>query len=205
MSDRRRQEDRSAATRAALLGAGRSLFGELGYSETSREAIVARAGVTRGALHHHFGAKKDLFRAVHEAAEQEIAERIANAALAKTDGLERLEAGCREFVDATADDDLQRITLLDGPSVLGWEECRTIDAKYGFGLLVMGVQGAMDVGVIARQPVTPLASFLLGGLIETAMRVAREPDVEQARIDAAATIGHLLRGISPRAGADHPR
>src|SRR5439155_1896656 len=114
------------------------LFAEFGYAGTSREAIVARAGVTRGALQHHFRGKLDLFRAVHEAVERELASQLAAVAAQERDSLGRLEAGCRALVDAAADADIQRITLLDGPAVLGWQACRDVDAKYGLGLLILG-------------------------------------------------------------------
>jgi AcrR family transcriptional regulator len=196
MAGRRRQEDRSAATRSALITAARALFAERGYAETSRDEIVAQAGVTRGALHHHFGGKAELFRAVHEAVERELAEQIAAASVQKRDPMERLEAGCRAFLGAIGATDVQRIALLDAPAVLGWQTCREVDATYGLGLLRGGLQAGMDAARIPQQPVGPLASFILGGLMETAMRMAREPDAAVAKAEAAATVTRLLRGLT---------
>ena len=88
-----RKAEQSDATRGALLSAARDLFTEHGYTATSTNEIADRAGVTRGALYHHFAAKDDLFRAVFELLEAEIAERVAREALAGADPLEQLRLG----------------------------------------------------------------------------------------------------------------
>ena len=125
-----------------------------------------------------------------------MAEQLAAAAVQKKDPMERLEAGCRAFLRAIGAADVQRIALLDGPAVLGWQTCREVDAKYGLGLLRGGLQAAIDADLIPQQPVEPLASFILGGLMETAMRMAREPDTAVARAEAEATVTRLLRGLT---------
>src|SRR5438477_1572020 len=113
------QAERSAATRDALLGAGRRLFAENGYAGTGREEIVAAAGVTRGALQHHYGDKVSLFRAVYETVEQEIVDAVARAAMrAGDDPVAQLRAGCHAYLDAVLDPAVQRICAIDGPAVL---------------------------------------------------------------------------------------
>src|SRR2546425_8861585 len=118
MKSTNRKAEQSQATRAALLRVARDLFGERGYSGASREEIVARAGVTRGALQYHFGRKEDLFRAVLDEEERALAVKIASAALAYDDAWQRLKAGCQAFLDACLDPAMQRIVLLDAPSVV---------------------------------------------------------------------------------------
>src|SRR4051794_27900843 len=125
---KRTQAERRTATRRALLDAGRALFAQHGFAGTPREDIVTRAGVTRGALHHHFGRKEDLFRAVFEELEAELGERIMIAAVAGADPLAQLRLGCQAFLDAALDPAFQRIVLLDAPAVLGWEAWREADA-----------------------------------------------------------------------------
>ncbi|MGH2950711.1 MAG: TetR/AcrR family transcriptional regulator, partial [Solirubrobacterales bacterium] len=131
---RRTQAERSQATRAALIGAARELFADRGYAGVGTEEIVKGAGVTRGALYHHFGGKRDLLRAVYEQMESEFMERIAAAASPGAGALETMRAGAEMFLDHCLEPDVQRIVLLDAPAVLGWDEWREIGADYGLGL-----------------------------------------------------------------------
>src|SRR3712207_6286207 len=121
---------RRETTRADLLAAARELFAERGYGEGGTEEIVARAGVTRGALYHHFLDKRDLFRAVHEQLEAELVESIGRRILDLEDPWDLLVTGVRAFLDACTDRALMRISLLDAPVVLGWAEWREIDARH---------------------------------------------------------------------------
>ena len=110
----------SEATRAELVGAARRLFAEHGYGGVGTEEIVRAAGVTRGALYHHFAGKKDLFRAVYEDIERELVEQIAAVAVSAGDPVSALRAGAQAWLDACEEPDVQQIALLDAPSVLGW-------------------------------------------------------------------------------------
>src|SRR5947199_1132948 len=124
------------ATTAALISAARELFAQRGYAGVATEEIVQRAGVTRGALYHHFrGGKEDLFRAVLIQISAETVQRIAAVATATKDPWEALVLGCEAFLDACASPDVQRIVLINAPSVLGWDVRRAIDADYGLGLV----------------------------------------------------------------------
>ena len=195
----RRQADRSGATRAALLTAARSLFTDRGFAETSTEEIVRVAGVTRGALYHHFRDKEDLFRAVVEEIEQELAERAATAVAAQSSLREGLRAGCAAFLDACLEPDVQRIVLTDGLSVLGVDAWREIDERYALGLVVAGLEGAIAEGVIEPQPSQPLAQMLLGALTEGALLIARSDDVTRTRAEVGAIVDRLLAGLEKRA------
>src|SRR5712692_10647754 len=164
---RTKHDLRSEATRQQLVTAARALFGTRGYAGVGTEEIVRAAGVTRGALYHQFRDKADLFAAVAEEVEAEIAGRIATgaaAAGAEADPLQVLRAGARLFLDACAEPEVERIILLDAPAVLGWEAWRDLYARYGLGLVQLGLQSAMESGAIVRQPVTPLAHALIGAL-----------------------------------------
>src|SRR5437588_9351940 len=130
----RSQAERSQATREALIGAGRKLFAERGFAAIGTGEIVRAAGVSRGALYHHFDGKRGLLEAVYEQIERELAERIAAAALGATDPLEAMRSGTEMFLDACLEPEVQRIVLLDAPAVLGWERWREIAADYGLGL-----------------------------------------------------------------------
>jgi AcrR family transcriptional regulator len=194
---RGRQAERSEATRAALIAAARELFAQRGYASVGTEEIVKRAGVTRGALYHHFTGKEDLFRAVYEDVERELVEAIGARAMASGDPLEALHAGAVAFLEACEDPSVQRIALIDAPSVLGWEEWREIGLRYGFGLVQGALQAAMDAGLIEPQPIRPLSHLLLGAIDEAAMLVARADDGGQTRREVGESIARHIDGLRP--------
>jgi AcrR family transcriptional regulator len=187
--------EQADATRTALGAAARQLFTERGYAATSTTEIVERAGVTRGALYHHFAAKEDLFRAVFEQLEDEVTKHVAKEALTSADPLEQLRRGTRAYLDACIDPAVQRVVLLEGPSVLGWQTWQEIEQRYGYGLVVAGVEAAIGAGLIAAQPVEPLAHVLFGALTEAGMVVARADDPGVARADMEAAMDRLLDGL----------
>jgi AcrR family transcriptional regulator len=183
------------ATRAALVAAARALFAERGYAGVGTEEIVQRAGVTRGALYHHFSDKEDLMRAVLHNLSRELAEASATAALKETDQWRQILAAVDAFLDACTDPAVQRIMMTDAPSVLGWDEWREIDTQYGLGLIKASLEQAMETGLIARQPVDPLAHLLVGALDEAAMYISRAADTEAARREMGASIVRMLEGL----------
>jgi len=188
---------RSEATRRQLITAARRLFGARGYAAVGTEEIVRAAGVTRGALYHQFRDKADLFAAVAEEVEAEIAEQIAaGAAGAAADPVGALRAGARLFLHACAEPEVERIILLDAPAVLGWEAWRDLAGRYGLGLVQLALQSAMDAGAIAPQPVIPLAHALVGALDECALYVARAGEPAAAREECAMIIDRILRCIT---------
>lgn len=192
-----RKAQQSEATRAALVAEGRRLFAARGYAGVGTEEIVRAAGVTRGALYHHFDGKAQLFQAVYEDVERELVERVAADAAAARDPLEGLHAGLQAFLDACEDPAVQRIALIDAPSVLGWEQWREIGLKYGFGLVQGALAAAMDAGLIERQPVRALAHLLLGALDEGALLVARADDDGQTRREVGRAMERHLDALRP--------
>src|SRR3712207_1328156 len=112
MDVKRTKAEQSEATRTALIAAARGLFTERGYAAVGTEEIVRAAGVTRGALYHHFSGKDDLFVAVFEEVEQELTQRIAEAALSAGDPYEALRIGAQAFLDSATEPAVQRIALL---------------------------------------------------------------------------------------------
>src|SRR3712207_5212502 len=118
-----RNAERSEATRTALVAAARRLFGERGYAAVGTEEIVRAAGVTRGALYHHFGGKRDLLEAVYRQVEGEVTQRIAERILeeAAESPLAGMRRGAALFIEVCAEPEVQRIVLLDAPAVLGWD------------------------------------------------------------------------------------
>jgi AcrR family transcriptional regulator len=197
---RRTQAQRRAATTRALLDAARSLFAEKGYHETAAEEIVRRAGLTRGALYHHFEDKKDLFRVVVDEMEGEIDEEIEAAERAQPDLPEAVMAGYRAFVDAVLDPEMRRTFFLEGPSVLGWE-WREIDARHAVGKIEEGLETLIAEGFVEPQPVGPLARLINGTLLEAAFFVAASEDPEAARDEVWGAMERLVGGLMRRTSA----
>jgi AcrR family transcriptional regulator len=198
MNVKRTQAERSEATRDALIEGARVLFAERGYAAVGTEEIVRAAGVTRGALYHHFDGKRDLFEAVYERIEVELAQRVASGALnaGVAEPLDAMRAGAEMFLQAATEPEAQRIVLIDGPAVLGWDRWREIAAEHGLGLIEATLQAAIEAGAIAEQPVRPLAHVLMGALDEAAMLVARASDPELMRAEVSRTLDSLLVGLS---------
>jgi len=158
---------------------------------------VRAAGVTRGALYHQFaGGKRDLFEAVYEAVEADLTTQILARAEAGADPLAELRAGVERFLDASLEPEVQRIVLLDGPAVLGWERWREIAAHHGLGLVEAVIAAAIEAGQISEQPVKPLAHVLMGAVDEAALYVARAERQTEARSEMGETLGRILDGLA---------
>jgi AcrR family transcriptional regulator len=195
MNVKRRKAEQTEATRKALLKVARKLFADRGYAATATEEVVRRARVTRGALYHHFRDKQDLFKAVLHEEEARLAREVAAVALAQRDPWSQLIAGTRAFLDACVDPAVQQIVLIDAPAVLGWTAFREIDEAYFLSALKQTLSEAMEAGLIARQPVDPLAQIIFGASHEAAMLIAHATDETSARNDASAVITRLLEGL----------
>jgi AcrR family transcriptional regulator len=185
----------SEATRAKLLRVGRDLFARRGYSGVSTEEIVRRAGVTRGALYHHFRDKQDLFAAVVEQIEQEVVQAVAATALAEGDPWEQQSAAIGGYLDVCLEPAVQRIILTDAPSVLGLAAWREIEAKYGLALVRAGLENLMQAGYIENQPLEPLAHLLLGALTEGGLLIGRSEDRQAARREVGDSLARILSGL----------
>lgn len=194
---RRTQADRSAATREALVAAGRRLFAAHGFADVSTDAIAAEAGVTRGALYHQFADKLALFDAVVDAVEADIAARLADhvAATGVTDPVEGTRLALREWLEICVEPESHRIALLDGPSVLGWARWREVCQKHVFGLAQALLSHGMEAGLIREQPVRPLAHILMGASDEAALYVAEAADRAQARAEMIEVLDQVIEGI----------
>jgi AcrR family transcriptional regulator len=183
----------SAADR--LLDAGRELFARDGYAGTSLDAVAAAAGVTKGSLYHHFTSKRGLFEAVFERVAAAQAEQVAAAALRERDPWQVAHTGLRAFLDDSQDPAIQRIMLLDGPSVLGWERVRELEAPYGLALIKAVIERLVDSGEMRRRDVDVLAHLLFGALTEGALLMARADEVEAARRTVDGELRALIDGL----------
>ena len=194
----RSQAERSEGTRAALLAAARGLFAERGYAGVSTEDVVTAAGVTRGALYHHYRDKRDLFRAVFEQLEADLVARLAGSVTEAADARTTIDRGMAAFLDACLEPEVARIALLDAPGVLGWQQWREIETRYGLGLVTAVLAAAVQEGLVAPQPVEPLAHALFGALTEMALLIANATDRPAARRDAGTALRALVSGLLRR-------
>ena len=190
-----KQEERSRQTTSRILAEARRLFAEYGFAKVSTEQIVTAAGVTRGALYHHFKGKKGLFRAVLEQVQAEIEQRVKAAVDRAKDPMEMLIAGNDEFLAACLDPGLQRILLTDAPAVLGWEEWRMIDEGHVQGKYRAFLGRLMDDGVLRPLPVDALAHIISGAANETVFWAARADNPEAALSQAQTTMAELIRSL----------
>lgn len=170
----RSQRERRLATTQALLASGRRLFGVHGYREVSSAMLAAGARMTTGAMYHHFEGKAALFQAVFEVVEAELAEAVRRGAAGPGDQLRKLEMGAVSFLDAARERTVRQIALVDGPSVLGWDRWREIDARYHLRPLMGALIAAMRARLVERRNPETLARLLMGALTEAALDGSRE-------------------------------
>jgi AcrR family transcriptional regulator len=187
--------ERGRATRERLLAAAREQFGRHGYDGASLDAILAAAGVKRGALYHHFASKQELFDAVLDREIAANAARIRRAASAASDPVEMLRIGCSTWLQMALDPATQRIVLLDPPSVVGWGRWREIDELHTLG----GLRGLLDEiakqGRLAGGDVDLLAHMILASVSEAALLIARAEKPRSALKVGQATVSTLLDGL----------
>ncbi len=195
--ERRTQAERAAGTRETLIAAARPLFATPGFADASLESIVRDAGVTRGALYHHFADKTELFAAVFEQVEGEMAARMGEAVTAagQTDPVEVMRLGAHFWLDACADPEVQRIVLMDAPAVLGWERWTEIGHRYNIGVVTSLLTAAIEAGSIPPQPVEATALTMLGAVREATLYIARATDHQKARQDAGAVMDRLIDSL----------
>lgn len=197
--ERRTQAERRAATREALIAAARRLFTARGYDAVGTEEIVRAAGVTRGALYHHYGDKASLLEAVYNRIEAESTERVARIVLGSDlhSPLEAMKAGIEAFLAECEKPELRQVALHDAPAVLGWERWREIGAANGLGLIEASLAAAVEAGELRPLPVKPTAHLLMGALDEAAMLLARDERPE-ARLEVTEVLVALLDSLALR-------
>ncbi|GAA4797827.1 TetR/AcrR family transcriptional regulator [Actinomycetospora chlora] len=199
---RRTQEERSAATRAALKAAARRLWTERGYADVGTPEIAREAGVTRGAMYHQFDDKTALFLAVIADVEERVMAELgrAVAAAGAATPAAALRAALEGWLTISVDPEVRQIVLLDGPGVLGWARFRELTRDYSLGMTEQLLAAAVEAGELAAQPLRPLAHILIGALDEGALVVADADDQDRARAEVREVLLRLLDGVmaSPR-------
>ncbi len=190
------------ATRRALLAAARRLFGARGFAGTSLDQVVAEAGVTKGALYHHFRNKERLFLEVYDEVEGELSAHSLAAAAQATDAVDALQRGFAAFLDLALDPVVQRIALLDAASVLGTTAKLEVDARHSLAT----VRSAVEVGVAQGllEPLDPdaLAQLLIAACSQAAVLIATAADPAMARAELGVALDRLITGLAPTGRSD---
>lgn len=192
---RRSQTERSQSTQTALITAARTLFAEQGYAAVPADEIVRAAGVTRGALYHHFGDKQGLFRAVIEQLETEITEEISAVVEAADDTWTAAIAALTRFLDLCVRPEVVRISLTDALAVLGWQEWRELEQRYGLGLITEILEAAAADGRLIAVPIPELAQLVLSACGEAALMIAHAEDPEAAKVKSLQALVGLFSGL----------
>src|SRR5688572_14743374 len=177
---------RSTRTRAVLLATARDLFTDPGYDTVSQERLVTAAGLTRGALYHHFRDKQDLFRAVLEELETELTAELEAILAGGPDFLSSTIAGLKAFLDACGRPELVQILMRDGPRVLGWAAWREFEQEYSLGMLERHFARAVDEGLSLVAPADVLARMVLSASIEAGLLIEASVDPARTREDVEA-------------------
>ncbi len=190
------REEQVAQTRAALIAAGRHLFGTQGYAATSVEDLAREARVTTGALYHHFATKTALFETVFEQVHGELLAASADAAAAAPDEIEALARGFEAFLDSMLTPEVQRILITDAPAVLGLARFTELDERYAFATIAAELSAASAAGRLRVEDPDTLARLLLGALTRGSMLIASAQNPERTRDQVVTATRALLSGLA---------
>jgi AcrR family transcriptional regulator len=190
------RDEQVAQTRAALIEAGRRLFGRQGYAATSVEDLAREARVTTGALYHHFPTKTALFETVFEQVHTELLTRSADAASQAPDEIAALGVGFEAFLDGMLVPDVQRVLVTDAPAVLGLARFTELDERYVVASISTELRGAAEAGRLRAGDPDTLARLLLGALTRGSMLIAQSPTPREARDAVVQSLHLLLAGLT---------
>jgi AcrR family transcriptional regulator len=196
------RSEQVAQTRAALVTAGRRLFGANGFAATSVEDIAREARVTTGALYHHFPTKAAVFEAVFEQVHADLLAASAAAAADGADVVELLVAGFGAFLDKMLEPDVARIIVTDAPAVLGLARFTELDERYALAATVAALEAANDTGALAVDDPPTMAKLLFGALTRAALLIASSPEPEATRDAVAAAVRAIITAFAPRPGEE---
>ncbi|ESZ14476.1 TetR family transcriptional regulator [Mesorhizobium sp. L2C085B000] len=189
-----------AETRAKLITAARHAFGTIGYAEASMDDFTASAGLTRGALYHHFGDKKGLLQAVIAEIDGEMAVRINEIASKAPTRWQHFVDECTTYIEMALEPEIQRIMFRDGPAVLGdpaqWPNANACVGSMTDHLTALQQEGVVVPGV---DPETA-ARLINGASSQAAQRIANSSDPEATSKTVVAAFKQLLEGLLKKQG-----
>ena len=189
----RRTRAEMQETRATLLATARQVFTELGYANTSMDELTAQAGLTRGALYHHFGDKKGLLQAVVEQIDAETDARLRVISDSAQDPWEGFNSRCRAYLEMALEPEMQRIVLRDAKAVLGGPSADS--RRDCLDTMQRLIENLMQQGVVVKTDPQALTSLIYGSLAEAAVWIAQGEDGAARMKQANAAFQLLLRGL----------
>lgn len=191
----RRNKEETEQTIQNLLEIARHHFASNGYANVSLEDIVKEADLTRGALYHHFNNKKGLFLAVFEEIQMEIGGNVEKEAAEYEDEWDQLLNGCRAFLEAALKSQNERILLIDGPAVLGWDTFREMDSKYSMNSLHEQLEMMQDKNLLKPIPLEVMTHCLSGAMNEAVLWIS-DGNAQQKKIEEAMdVISSMANGL----------
>jgi AcrR family transcriptional regulator len=194
----RLREEHVGATRAALLAAARARFGEVGFAATSLDDVVAAAGVTKGALYHHFTNKEHLFLEVYDQVEGELSAEGSEAVVGATTVVEAMQRAFGAFLDRSLEPEIRRIAILDAPAVLGPEAKLEVDRRHSLAGVAGALVAGMDAGELVVHDPEVLAQLLIAACLQAALLIAQADDHVAARKQIGAALDDLLAGLAAK-------
>lgn len=188
------QDERRAATIAAIRASARKLFATSGFENTSIDEIAEHAGVTKGAFYHHFDSKERIFEDVLEMVQSELSGRVTEAASKAVTPVTAIELGMRQFLMDSAKRDFRQIIFIDGPAVLGWKRWREIDLQHFGGMVRQSIQALRGSSELDGRD-DALVHLLLGAFTEAALICGSAKNPAAAARDLVEGVQVLLRGL----------
>ncbi len=195
---RRSNAELTETTRASLLARAREAFAAHGYADAPLDELVRAAGLTKGALYHHFGSKQGLFEAVLRDLDAQVARQVEGAMPQGGATLDDLAAGCRRWLEAMLDPGARRILLLDAPAVLGHRAAREFDDASSIKPLVALLDALRASGEVDEKvDPEPTAHLLAGALYEAALWIGEQAAPRRALARAMEGVQRMLAGLAP--------
>lgn len=183
-----------AETRAKLVTAARKAFGTVGYAEASMDDFTAEAGLTRGALYHHFGDKKGLLEAVIAEIDAEMSARMNAATRKAPSRWQGFVDECVTYVEMALDPEIQRIILRDGPAVLG-DPSRWPSQNACIRNMAATLEKLVEEGTLRTVDAKATAHLLNGTMLYASLLIANAKDQRQALQEAVRALTLMLDGL----------
>ncbi|QMV61008.1 TetR family transcriptional regulator [Pseudomonas berkeleyensis] len=189
----RRTRAEMEETRTLLLATARKVFTERGYADTSMDDLTAQAGLTRGALYHHFGDKKGLLAAVVQQIDAEMDARLQAISDNADDPWQGFRGRCQAYLEMALEPDIQRIVLRDARAVLG--DASPQAQRQCVESMQQLIDELMRRGLVAKAEPQALVALIYGSLEEATLWIAASDDGKTRLAQSIAALELLLRGL----------